>query len=1351
MENRKLVRFVVPALLLGLFVYSPSALAYGVETHAALTLNIFDFYNRSFPDKKIPDELKDFLVDGSRHEDSDPRYMNHFYDPVKDRGLESAVYGNGYKSKEWAVDKNKQNEAKYKIATALASVLTAFQQKKLSALTTETDFTWERAIRFWVNGDKEKAMYILGHTLHLVEDASVPDHTRNDPHPGHRWDYSPYENFTKDPEIYNKDISTELRGRGVIRLATLAEYFDSIAKYSNNNFYSNGTIGIQSGYALPQPTDFETEDAFIYALNKNGDGKIILYKQPISSSIVVKTKKEIIFDAPDVMNSYWNLLSIKSIQYGAGVVDLFFKEVEKEKNDPNFVKEEKTMLGQIVDAIAGTYDKVKTLAIETWNRANGNPSSQEVIEISLDPEPSTTPMQTENAAPTGQTAQAPNVPKQSPAPLPRPIDEEDEDAKELAARLLAQEPAATSTTTPTAPKTAEAPKTTAPAPKQCSFAQGGTPSRQGAILNEVAWMGTVTSANDEWLELKNISGAMLDIAGWQLLDQGEQIKITFPSGSKIPASGYMLLERTDDSSVPNITADLIYKNVLSDKNEGLRLFNAQCALIDEVLAAPDWPAGNAINRLTMERDTSGFGWHSTTQYGGTPRRENSAPAPAVQMSSGGSTPTPATTAPTEETASTSTPPTSSAVSAATHVVISEIQAGIDGDAAAEFIELYNPTDQPVDLSGWELRKRTSAGTESNLVDDAAFAGIIPAKSFFLIASPTYAGSAAADLQYSATSATIAYTSNTIVLYSGDHASAPVVDEVAYASISAGTSIERNAVSDGACVSAQGNGEFLGNGCDTDSATDFETRTAPKPQNSQNLPEPRAAAAAQNPSISYSSSTMELVFNWEPSVDAAGATSTVAYEVQEYNSPGVVILNATSTNEFRKRIDEIGRDYHFSFQTFDAEGLGSATSTLDIAVPSFVNTVAWYEDPTATSTYRLEAWYDSYPFIPDLYRRRPAQTILVAYLNEEASKAPGGLMTRDGMQLATSTNPISFLYSNCAGSDAPTALLFLPDIPSWCDRVGDIRNDSLQFGELEDPHLRIRVAAPSEPPSPSDFLTLAYYSFSDSGGGNQGHSLVAVDKTRYYFQPAPPTYQLPAAPSNLEISATHDESSARSTLTLSWTPSTDPDSVDSVLSYEWSEEAASSTWQTLTLTGGPDSAKRYGSLTFPMGEAHTLTLRSVDETGLASATTSQTIALPPSPSCPETAGNAYYAIDCIRLQDNVVKVRWRLLSNPGGHIIPHLADSAPTAGYALHKNIDGNSVYPDTTIRLDDNLCNRSITPLSEYEFGRQYQRNFSSISGVFATDMTATSTFKFAIIYGNPCGPYGDIADNPQEYAVTVP
>ena len=41
-------------------------------------------------------------------------------------------------------------------------------------------------------GDKEKAMFALGHILHLIEDSSVPDHTRNDPHPND----SPYEKWT---------------------------------------------------------------------------------------------------------------------------------------------------------------------------------------------------------------------------------------------------------------------------------------------------------------------------------------------------------------------------------------------------------------------------------------------------------------------------------------------------------------------------------------------------------------------------------------------------------------------------------------------------------------------------------------------------------------------------------------------------------------------------------------------------------------------------------------------------------------------------------------------------------------------------------------------------------------------------------------------------------------------------------------------------------------------------------------------------------------------------------------------------------------------------------------------------
>jgi len=48
-------------------------------------------------------------------------------------------------------------------------------------------------------------------------------------------------------------------------------------------------------------------------------------------------------------------------------------------------------------------------------------------------------------------------------------------------------------------------------------------------------------------------------------------------------------------------------------------------------------------------------------------------------------------------------------STASHVVISEVQVGgtlVDD----EFVELYNPTNSAISLSGWRLRRKTSTGT-----------------------------------------------------------------------------------------------------------------------------------------------------------------------------------------------------------------------------------------------------------------------------------------------------------------------------------------------------------------------------------------------------------------------------------------------------------------------------------------------------------------------------------------------------------------------------------------------------------------------------------------------------------------
>ena len=111
MENRKLIKFLVLSMSMGFFILSaPSAQAYGVETHAYLTNEVINLYNQNYQNNQFPSELRNYLIDGSRKEDEAPRWLNHFYDPVYERGLTTSYGIKGYRSKTWAPDANKQNE-----------------------------------------------------------------------------------------------------------------------------------------------------------------------------------------------------------------------------------------------------------------------------------------------------------------------------------------------------------------------------------------------------------------------------------------------------------------------------------------------------------------------------------------------------------------------------------------------------------------------------------------------------------------------------------------------------------------------------------------------------------------------------------------------------------------------------------------------------------------------------------------------------------------------------------------------------------------------------------------------------------------------------------------------------------------------------------------------------------------------------------------------------------------------------------------------------------------------------------------------------------------------------------------
>jgi len=121
------------------------------------------------------------------------------------------------------------------------------------------------------------------------------------------------------------------------------------------------------------------------------------------------------------------------------------------------------------------------------------------------------------------------------------------------------------------------------------------------VINEVAWSGTPASYADEWIELYNTTDVEVDLSGWTLTWGEGDVTIYFSEAKgntkeirrfTIPAHGFYLLERTDDNTISDIEADLIYKGALDNAGELLILKDAEGNLIDTAnIDGAEWPAG----------------------------------------------------------------------------------------------------------------------------------------------------------------------------------------------------------------------------------------------------------------------------------------------------------------------------------------------------------------------------------------------------------------------------------------------------------------------------------------------------------------------------------------------------------------------------------------------------------------------------------------------------------------------------------------------------------------------------------------------------------------------------------------
>ena len=138
------------------------------------------------------------------------------------------------------------------------------------------------------------------------------------------------------------------------------------------------------------------------------------------------------------------------------------------------------------------------------------------------------------------------------------------------------------------------------------------------IINEIDWNGNATSTNDEWLELYNSGNQNIALDNWTLNWNNTSIDLT---GITITSTDFILLERTDDNSVPNIPADIIYTGSLRNSGENITLKSGD-EIIDQVDFSSGWPT-NATT-TTLERDCNNLSiWQYSNNASGTPKSINS--------------------------------------------------------------------------------------------------------------------------------------------------------------------------------------------------------------------------------------------------------------------------------------------------------------------------------------------------------------------------------------------------------------------------------------------------------------------------------------------------------------------------------------------------------------------------------------------------------------------------------------------------------------------------------------------------------------------------------------------------------
>ncbi len=216
-----------------------------------------------------------------------------------------------------------------------------------------------------------------------------------------------------------------------------------------------------------------------------------------------------------------------------------------------------------------------------------------------------------------------------------------------------------------------------------------------------------------------------------------------------------------------------------------------------------------------------------------------------------------------------------------HVVISEVQiTGGIGATDQDFIELYNPTNQPVDLTGYRLVKRTATGTTDTTIKSWTSSVVIPAGEYFLWANTNFLQPGV--IPNETNSGTLS-DNNSIALRRGDANTGDIIDSLGWGSAT-GVLVRINAfeTNPGAKQSLE---RRLGSEDTGDNSKDFFLQTTPNPTSTK-------TAAVITPQTTEATTSQPSTL---PAISAGSLLINEVFPAPSSGSEWVELVNTTANS------------------------------------------------------------------------------------------------------------------------------------------------------------------------------------------------------------------------------------------------------------------------------------------------------------------------------------------------------------------------------------------------------------------------------------------------------------------------